>query len=197
MTDCCCFWKMVLWQSVLVWSFGTLGWSQLISCFNTEYRWAFLRLRFLAGGAIWQDSGCSIESIRVVWSVSPAWEAVEVTLGGCLHLPVRGLRSYRFGSDNCGCSRKNAWQFSTFPLPGFWMKSQAGHLWEISGPCFFMVAGHILLWLVSLVSSHLYSNESSDVSYAKATVSSYFNISNILIFEYFDFLSLQRERRRI
>ncbi len=51
MTDRCCFWKMVLWQSVLVWSFGTLGWSQLICCFNTEYRWAFLRLRFLAGGA--------------------------------------------------------------------------------------------------------------------------------------------------
>jgi hypothetical protein len=40
--------------------------------------------------------------IRVVWSVSPAWEAVELTLGGCLHLPVRGPRPYRFGSNNCG-----------------------------------------------------------------------------------------------
>ncbi len=30
---------------------------------------------------------------------SPAWEAVELTLGGCLHLPVRGPRPYRFGSE--------------------------------------------------------------------------------------------------
>jgi hypothetical protein len=31
-----------------------------------QNRWAFLRLRFLAGDASWQDSGCSVESIRVV-----------------------------------------------------------------------------------------------------------------------------------
>ncbi len=74
----------------------------------------FFRLRFLAGVASWQDSGCSVESIRVVWSVSTAWEAVKLTLGGCLHLPVIGLWPYRFGSDNRGCSRTNAWQFSTF-----------------------------------------------------------------------------------
>ena len=119
MTDCCCFWKMVLcWFGLL----GRFAWSKLICCFNAEYRWAFLRLSFLAGGASWQDSGCSVESIRVVWSVFPAWEAVELTLGGCLHLPVRGPRPYRFGSDNRGCSRTNAWQFSTFPrrrLPAF------------------------------------------------------------------------------
>jgi hypothetical protein len=38
------------------------------------------------------DSGCSVksESMRVVWSVSPAWdsEAVELTLGDRIHLPV-------------------------------------------------------------------------------------------------------------
>ncbi len=28
----------------------------------------------------------------MVWLVSPAWEAVKLTLGGCLHLPVRGPR---------------------------------------------------------------------------------------------------------
>jgi hypothetical protein len=61
------------------------------------------------------NSGCSVELIRVVWSVSPAWEAVELTLGDRLHLPVRGPRPYRFGSDNRGCSRTNAWRFSTFP----------------------------------------------------------------------------------
>jgi hypothetical protein len=48
MTDCCCFWKMVLcWFGL----FGRFVWSKLICCFNAEYRWAFLRLRFLAGGA--------------------------------------------------------------------------------------------------------------------------------------------------
>ncbi len=46
----------------------------------------------------------SVESVRVVWSVSPAWEAVELTLGDCLHLPVRGPRPYRFGTENRGCT---------------------------------------------------------------------------------------------
>ncbi len=62
----------------------------------------------------------------MVWSVSPAWEAVDLTLGDRLHLPVRGPRPYRFGSDNCGCSRTNAWQFSTLPrrrLPAFFSKA--------------------------------------------------------------------------
>jgi hypothetical protein len=62
----------------------------------------------------------------VVWLVSPAWKAVELTLGGCLHLPVRSPRPYLFGSDNHGCSRTNAWQFSTFPrrrLPAFFSKA--------------------------------------------------------------------------
>ncbi len=49
--------------------------SWLICCFNAEYRWAFLR----------------VESIRVVWSVSPAWEAVELTLGDRIYLPDRVL----------------------------------------------------------------------------------------------------------
>ncbi len=51
----------------------------------------------------------------MVWSVSPAWEAVELTLGDRLHLSVRGPQPYRFRSDNCGCPRTNAWLFSTFP----------------------------------------------------------------------------------
>ena len=62
----------------------------------------------------------------MVWSVSPAWEAVELTLGDRLHLPVRGPRPYRFRSDNRGCSRTNAWRFSTFPLrrlPAFFSKA--------------------------------------------------------------------------
>ncbi len=43
MTDRCCGWKMVpCWSD----SLGRFGWSWLICCFNTEYRWAFLRLRF-------------------------------------------------------------------------------------------------------------------------------------------------------
>jgi hypothetical protein len=66
-------------------------------------------------GVTMEDSGCSVESIRVVWSVPPAWEAVELTLGDCLHLHVRGPRLYRFGSDHCGCSMTNAWRFFTFP----------------------------------------------------------------------------------
>ena len=45
MTDRCCVWKMVLcWFG----SLGRFAWSSLICCFNAEYRWAFLRLRFLA-----------------------------------------------------------------------------------------------------------------------------------------------------
>ena len=45
MTDRCCVWKMVLcWFG----SLGRFAWSWLICCFNAEYRWAFLRLRFLA-----------------------------------------------------------------------------------------------------------------------------------------------------
>ena len=39
-------------------------------------------MRFLARDASWQDSGCTVESIHVVWSVSPAWHAVQLTLGG-------------------------------------------------------------------------------------------------------------------
>jgi hypothetical protein len=70
----------------------------------------------------------SVESIRVVWSVSQAWEAVELTQGACLHLPVRGPRPYLFGSDDSGCSRTNAWRFSTFPrcrLPAFFSKASS------------------------------------------------------------------------
>jgi hypothetical protein len=48
MTDRCCFWKRVLcWFGLL----GRFAWSKFICCFNAEYRWAFLRLRFLAGDA--------------------------------------------------------------------------------------------------------------------------------------------------
>ncbi len=48
MTDRCCFWKMVLcWFGLS----GRFVWSRLICCLNAEYRWAFLRLRFLAGDA--------------------------------------------------------------------------------------------------------------------------------------------------
>ena len=93
---------------------GLFALGLLINCVNAEYRWAFLRLRFLARYASCQDSGCSVESIRVVWSVSPAWEADELTLGDRLHLPVRGPRPYQFEGDNHGCSRTNALQFSTF-----------------------------------------------------------------------------------
>jgi hypothetical protein len=47
-TDRCCSWKMVLcWFG----RFGCFAWSKLICCFNAEYRWAFLHLRFLAGDA--------------------------------------------------------------------------------------------------------------------------------------------------
>jgi hypothetical protein len=65
-------------------------------------------------------------ALHAVLSVSPAWEAVEITLGDRLRLPVRGPRPYRFGSDNRGCSRTNAWLFSTFPrhrLPVFQSKA--------------------------------------------------------------------------
>jgi hypothetical protein len=30
---------------------GRFAWSELVCCSNAEYRWAFLRLRFLAGDA--------------------------------------------------------------------------------------------------------------------------------------------------
>jgi hypothetical protein len=56
----------------------------------------------------------------VDWSVSPAWEAVELTLGDRLHLPVRGPR------QSYGCSRTNAWRFFIFPrrrLPAFFSKA--------------------------------------------------------------------------
>jgi hypothetical protein len=90
LTDRCCFWKTVLyWFGLLDASSG----SWLICCFNVEYKWAYLRLKFLqlsCGNASWQDSGCSVESIRVVWSVSPAWESVRLTLGDRIHLPIRG-----------------------------------------------------------------------------------------------------------
>ncbi len=39
MTDCCCFCKVVLcWFGLS----GLLAWSELIHCFDAEYRWAFL-----------------------------------------------------------------------------------------------------------------------------------------------------------
>ncbi len=61
-------------------------------------------------------------------------EAVELTLGGCLHLPVRGLRPYRFRSDNRGCSRTNAWQLPTLPrrrLPAFLSKASTCKICKI------------------------------------------------------------------
>jgi hypothetical protein len=60
--------------------------------------------------------------VRSILCMNMAWEAIELTLGDCLPLPVRGPRPYRFGSDNRGCSRTNAWWHSTFPrhrLPAF------------------------------------------------------------------------------
>ncbi len=45
---------------------GLIFWDAspgLMSCFNAEYRWAFLCLRILAGDASWQDSGCSWSSV--------------------------------------------------------------------------------------------------------------------------------------
>ncbi len=62
--------------SVLVWSFRPFAWSELICCFNTEYWWAFFRRVFSFGDASWQDSGCAVELLCVVWSVPPVWEAV-------------------------------------------------------------------------------------------------------------------------
>jgi hypothetical protein len=56
------------------------------------------------------------------------WEAFELTLAGCLHLPVRDHRPYLFWSDNRGCSGTNAWQFATFPrrrLPAFLSKASS------------------------------------------------------------------------
>jgi hypothetical protein len=48
MTDSCCVWKLVLcWIGLL----GRFAWSKLICYFNAEFRWAFLRLLFLGGGA--------------------------------------------------------------------------------------------------------------------------------------------------
>ncbi len=37
--------------------------------------------------------------VRLSGGRSPAWEAVELTLGDRLYLPVRGPRPYRFVSD--------------------------------------------------------------------------------------------------
>ncbi len=75
--------------------------------------------------------------LHVVSSISRAWEAVEPTLGGCIHLLVRGPRPYRFGSDNYGCSRTNAWRFSTFSrrrLPAFLSKASTCASILSSGP---------------------------------------------------------------
>ncbi len=72
MTDRCCFWKMVLcWFGLL----GRFAWSKLICCSTPStdgffFAWGFFN--FLVEGVSWQDSGCYVESIRVVWSVSPA-----------------------------------------------------------------------------------------------------------------------------
>ena len=33
----------------------------------------------------------------LVWSFPPTWEAVQLTLGGCLELSVPGAEPYRFG----------------------------------------------------------------------------------------------------
>ena len=52
-----------------------------------------------------------------------SWDAVKLTLpGSWLHLSFRGHRPYRFRSDDCSCSRTNAWQFPTYPrrrIPAF------------------------------------------------------------------------------
>ncbi len=63
----------------------------------------------------------------MIWLIAVAsgnWFYPGLVLWDALlgHLPVRGLRHYRFGSDNLGCSRTNAWRFYTFPrrrLPAF------------------------------------------------------------------------------
>ncbi len=54
LTDRCCFWKMVLCRFGLL---GRFAWSKLICCFNAEYRWAFLRLRFLAPTTTTESGG--------------------------------------------------------------------------------------------------------------------------------------------
>ncbi len=63
--------------------------------------------------------------------------------GDRLHLPVRGPRPYRFGSDNRGCSRTNAWQFSTFPRRRLPALSKASTVF--AGIC-----RTIFLWVASL-----------------------------------------------
>ncbi len=63
-TDRYCFWIMVLcWFGLL----GRFAWKKLICCFNAnaEYRWAFLRPRFLAGGGA--DKTLDALSSRSVW----------------------------------------------------------------------------------------------------------------------------------
>jgi hypothetical protein len=51
MTDRCCLWKMVLCSVCWFGLLRAFAWSKPICCFNVEYRWAFLCLRFLAWDA--------------------------------------------------------------------------------------------------------------------------------------------------
>ena len=50
-----------------------------------------------------------------IWLVSPAWDAVELTLQGWLHFSVHGLRPYWFKSNYSCCSRTNAWKLRIHP----------------------------------------------------------------------------------
>ena len=73
MTNCWRFWKMVLYQFGLS---GLFAWGKPMNCFKAE----FSSPKEVCGDASWQDSELAGEMMCVVWSVSPAWEAVELTL---------------------------------------------------------------------------------------------------------------------
>ena len=67
MTDCCCFWRMDQCWFGLSAVLGVCSYTA--SMLSTDV--LFLCRRIFAEDASWQDSGCSVELMGVVWSVSP------------------------------------------------------------------------------------------------------------------------------
>ena len=82
-TDCCCFWKMVLCRFGIS---GVSAWSGRMCCSDAEYRWAFLRRGFSCGGCdltrLWMRCRVDVRGLVGLSGPgsrmsSPCWERLE------------------------------------------------------------------------------------------------------------------------
>ncbi len=109
--------------------------------------------------------GCELTRLWMLYRVDPRGLIGLSGLGSrqthprklcLLQQAVRGPRPYRFGSDNRGCSRTNAWQFSTFPqrrLPAFFSKASTCVHTGIHSILY--LGHHVTCWRLHMVHHHV------------------------------------------